>query len=86
MKAFTIIAMFLALSSCASKPPPPQKGFELPIALSEVFRGGVLKGLQEADSAQLGMPSQYDLVEHTCTSGPIYDLWGRYVRTDVRCW
>lgn len=86
MRFFLLCMLLVVNAACSSKPPPPQKGFELPIALSEVFRGGALKGLQEADSAQLGMPSQYDLVEHTCTSGPIYDVWGRYVRTDVRCW
>lgn len=85
MRAFIALS-FLVLSACSSKPVPPPRGFQLPVALSEVFRGGALKGLEGAEGSDLGMPSQYDLVEHVCTSGPIYDIYGRYVRTDVRCW
>ena len=71
------------MTSCASKPP---KGFILPPALSEVFRNGQLKGLEQADSAVLGMPNPYDQVSHVCRSQPIYSLEGYYLRTDVRCW
>ena len=81
-----ILVLILGLTTTACSTPPKPKGFELPPALSEVYRGGALKPLQEADSAVLGMPNQYDLVSHVCTSAPIYDMWGRYVRTDVRCW
>jgi hypothetical protein len=79
----TVIFLILALSltNCASKP----KGFELPIALSETFRNGALKGLEAADSADLGMPNQNDRVSHVCTSQPIYSLEGYYIRTAVTC-
>lgn len=84
MKRLIFILTALTLTACASK--PKAEGFVLPVALSETFRGGSLKGLEHADSAELGMPNQYDRVEHTCTSMPVYDIYGRYTRTDVRCW
>lgn len=55
-------------------------------ALREVFRGGTLKGLEDNDGQFLGHPSEYDLVEHSCNSTPIFDKAGRYVRTSVKCW
>ena len=70
---------------CGCSTPQKPKGFELPPALRETFRGGALKGLEEADSPELGMPNPYDRVSHVCTSTPIYNLWGQFVRTDVRC-
>lgn len=81
-----VLVLALALSalqnvSCASKP----KGFELPIALAEVYRNGELKGLSEADGPLLGMPNQTERVSHTCTSTPIYTLEGYYIRTVVHC-
>lgn len=85
LKLITILGLSLLLNACATKI-VQKPGFELPPALSESFRGGALKGLEHADSADLGMPSQYDLVSHVCTTEPIFDVWGRYVRTDVRCW
>lgn len=84
MKYVFLITILSLTSACASK--PVQKGFALPPALSEVYRGGELKGLEQADSSDLGMPNQYDLVGHVCHSQPIFDLWGRYVRTSVKCW
>lgn len=81
-----ILCFALALSACASTPPPKPQGFILPPALSETFRGGALKGLEHADQADLGIPNQYDLTTHVCQSAPIFDIWGRFVRTDVRCW
>lgn len=84
LQFFTILYAFFSIG-CASDPVKP-KGFELPPALSEVYRGGTLAPMQQADSADLGMPNQYDLVDHTCSSRPMYDIYGRYTRTDVRCW
>ena len=78
--ALTFLALNLA--ACASQ---PKRGFELPVALSEVYRGGQLKGLEYADGPDLGMPNQYDRVSHTCTSTPIYTLEGYYSRTVVHC-
>ena len=80
------IVLMLLTTACSTTKIVQKPGFELPPALSESFRGGALKGLEQADSADLGIPQQYDLVSHTCTSTPIFDIWGRYVRTDVRCW
>lgn len=81
--AICLIMLALYFTGCSSK---PKKGFDLPPALSEVFRGGALKGLEVADSPNLGIPNQYDRVTHVCVSTPIYNLEGYYVRTDVRCW
>jgi hypothetical protein len=55
-------------------------------ALREVFRGGAIQGLEDNTGHFLGMPNDYDLVEHTCTSKPIFDFRGRYVKTSVKCW
>ncbi len=85
-KLITLIACILSLSNSGCGSTPKQRGFELPAALSEVYRGGALKPLQEADGPLLGMPNQYDRVSHTCISTPVYNLAGYYVRTDVRCW
>ncbi len=84
MRLSILVILLVMTSACSSK--PVRKGFELPAALSEVYRGGELKGLEQADSPDLGMPNQYDLVSHVCHSQPIFDLWGRYVRTSVKCW
>jgi len=73
-----------AFTACAS--PQRPRGYELPPALSEVFRGGQLKGLEQNDAQNLGMPGEYDRLQHVCVSTPMYDLYGRYYRTDVRCW
>lgn len=83
MKALTLIAIALSLSACATAKP---KGFVLPPALSEVYRGGELAPMQNADAADLGMPNQYDRVGHVCVSEPIYNGDGYYLRTSVKCW
>lgn len=72
----------LALSSCAS---PKPRGFELPLAMSELFRNGQLKGLEYAESQDLGMINPTALVSRTCTSVPVFDVWNRYVQTEVYC-
>lgn len=77
----SILTACLALSACASQP----KGYVLPPALSEVYRNGQLKGLEQRDGPDLGMPNQNDRVTHVCRSQPIYSLEGYYIRTDVTC-
>ncbi len=76
------LAMAFGLNACSSKPvimqPAP--------ALREIFRGGEIQGLEDNSSQYTGMPNAYDQVEHVCTSQPIYDMYGRYVRTSVKCW
>lgn len=79
-----LISVIPFLGGCSSKQKP--QGFEMPPALREVFRGGELSPLQTADTPNLGMPNQYDQVQHVCVSTPIYGLDGRYVRTSVKCW
>ena len=74
----------MSLANCASKPKP--QGFVLPPALSEVFRNGELKGLESNTTGELGMPNENDLVSHTCTSKPLFNIYGQYVRTVVSCW
>lgn len=83
MKYIIMLHLLMILSACASE---PKRGFEMPIALSEVYRNGQLKGLEQTDSPVLGMPNQFDRVGHVCASQPIYTMSGEYVRTDVRCW
>lgn len=75
----------ILLSACGTKPKVVHT-YNLPPALSEVFRNGELAGLESRDAKTLGMPNPNDLVSHTCTSTPIFDIWGRFIRTDVRCW
>jgi len=82
MKQILIISLLL-LSGCASE---PKRGFELPIALSEVFRNGELKGLEATESADLGIPNQDARVSRVCASQPIYNMAGKYIRTSVKCW
>lgn len=84
MKYLLIALLALPVIGCSTAPKP--KGFELPVAMREIFRGGELKGLEQANSPDLGMPSQYDRVSHVCTSEPIFDMDGVYVRTSVKCW
>jgi hypothetical protein len=80
------ISILFATASLGCASIPPRRGFELPVALSEVYRNGALKPLQVADSPDLGMPIPTDRISHTCTSTPIYNLSGYYLRTDVRCY
>lgn len=79
-------ALFVAtlLSACATEQKP--RGFEMPLAMREVFRGGQLKGLEYAEEPDLGMPNQFDRTQHVCVSSPMYDLYGQYLKTDVRCY
>ena len=55
-------------------------------ALREVFRGGTIQGLEDNEGQFLGTVGEYDMVEHVCSSKPIFDMNGRYVRTSVKCW
>lgn len=74
----------LLLTGCASQ---PKNNVIVPApALREVFRGGEIQGLEDNSGHYMGRPSDYDLVEHVCTSMPIYDSRGVYVRTSVKCW
>lgn len=77
-----ILILLLAATGCATQPrilvPAP--------ALSEVFRGGTIQGLEDNSGQFIGAPGDYDRIEHTCTSRPAYDLNGRYIKTIVKCW
>jgi PBP1b-binding outer membrane lipoprotein LpoB len=42
----------------------------------EIYRSGV---------PQVENTDGYHLVQRTCTSTPIFSIYGNYVRTDVRC-
>lgn len=85
----------LLLNSVGCSTPQKPRGFELPPALREVYRGGELAPMQNAESPELGLgqgvpqtgyvPTNYDLVSHTCHSYPIFDLNGDYVKTMTRC-
>lgn len=83
MRLLLLIALLNTIA-CASKPPI---NVIVPApALREVFRGGAIQGLEDNNQHYTGAPGQYDLVEHTCTSTPIFNLQGQYVRTSVKCW
>lgn len=79
------ILWLILLSGCATQPPAQNVLYPAP-ALREVFRGGAIQGLEDNTGQYLGMPNQYDMVPHVCSSTPIYDMYGRYVKTSVRCW
>lgn len=80
----TVIVTLLILFNigCAS---PTVVRYNLPPALSEVYRNGQLPGMESDTGALLGTPAPYDQVPRTCRSQPIYSLHGIYIRTDVRC-
>jgi hypothetical protein len=67
------LILLLTLTACASEP----KKINYEGSLAELMRAGVP---QEND-----YPEYYHRVGHTCTSQPIYNMNGDYVRTDVRC-
>ena len=88
------LAGILLLITTGCSTPPKPRGFELPPALREIYRGGELAPMQNAETPELGIrdqkpagyvPTNYDLVSHTCTSAPIFDLDGNYVKTITRC-
>ena len=88
------LAGILILTSVGCSTPPKPRGFELPPALREIYRGGELAPMQNAESPELGIrdqkpagyvPTNYDLVTHTCHSYPIFNLDGSYVKTMTRC-
>lgn len=80
------------LSACANLPPErPEvyeapRGYRLPPALSEIYRNGELRGMEQNTSGVLGMPNDSDLVQRVCVSKPQFNLYGQYVTTLVNCW
>lgn len=70
---YLLLTLTLLASGCATKPVNDYGG-----ALPEMYRAGT--PLVEP------YPNYYHRVSHTCTSTPIYDSYGYYVRADVRCW
>lgn len=69
---FTIVGA--VLTGCAAQPVKHTYGG----ALTELYRAGTPN--IEA------YPNYTHRVSHNCVSQPIYDNYGYYVRTDVRCW
>jgi hypothetical protein len=72
MKLISLILISLAIG-CSSKPKVP----DYDGALRELMRNGVPQSEM--------YPDYYSRTSHTCTSTPIYDLEGYYVRHDIRC-
>jgi len=69
----TAVYMALACIGCSSAPKTPAYGG----AYAEIMRNG---------TPQLELfPGPYDRVSHTCSSFPIYSLYGEYVRTEIKC-
>lgn len=79
---YIIISLALLTSACATQQP---RGYELPPALNEVFRGGQLQPLQKSAGPVLGQPDRIGRVGMVCIQEPMYDLYGYYMYTDVRC-
>jgi hypothetical protein len=75
MKKLIIILIVLFLAACATteKPVNTYQG-----TLPELYRAGTPNVAEP-------VPNYYHRVSHTCTSTPIYDMDGYYIRTDVRC-
>lgn len=83
MKKLILISL-LGLTACATQPQPR---IIVPApALREVFRGGAIQGLEDNSGQYMGNPGEYDLNPHVCSSTPIFDMNGYYVRTSVKCW
>ena len=70
----TIYLLLILIVGCSSQPKQPEYGG----AMAEIMRSGVPQ--MEA------YPDYYSQIQHTCTSTPIWDMEGQYVRTDVRCY
>lgn len=82
-RATVVIGLALGLSACSTT--QPKQGFNLPPALSEVYRNGELKGHETNLSGELGLPNDSDLVSRVCVSKPQFNLYGQYVGTIVKC-
>lgn len=76
MKNLIYCTFFALLVGCAST--PQQKINDYGGALPELYRSGT-PNVEP-------MPNYYHRISHTCSSTPIFDIYGYYVRTDVRCW
>jgi hypothetical protein len=85
-KALSLLLLSGALQLVGCMSQPKAQVIVPAPALREVFRGGEIQGLQDNSGHYMGQPSDYDLVEHVCSSRPIYDMNGKYVRTSVKCW
>lgn len=70
-----MLVLTLALIGC-STPQKPTLTYQG--ALPELYRAGT--------PSVEPYPNYMHRISHSCTSMPIYDLDGYYVRTDVRCW
>lgn len=80
---YLILVLMLLTSACATQQP---KGYELPPALSEVFRSGQLKGLENSGAPVLGTPTRLNRVGMVCVQEPEYDMYGYYMFTSVTCY
>lgn len=83
LRATVVFGLAIGLSACSSA--PQRQGFNLPPALSEVYRNGELKGHETNLTGELGMPNDSDLVTRVCVSKPQFNLYGQYVGTIVKC-
>lgn len=75
MKKLFFVIIAGTLIGCQAK---EKKTLDYGGALPEIYRAGT--PLVEP------YPNYYHRISHSCVSTPIYDLYGYYVRTDVRCW
>lgn len=87
MKRLILLIGGLALlQACASTPPPPNEPYTYNGALSELHRQGnpSTRPTQPVYSQDQETPDR--LVSRVCTSTPIFDTWGRFVRYHVECY
>jgi hypothetical protein len=84
MKYLPLVLLFL--TGCQTAQQPQYRVIQPAPALREVFRGGAIQGLEDNTGHFTGAPNEYDMVEHVCTSTPIWDMNGKYVKTSVKCW
>lgn len=84
------VLLALLVTGCAtSKPQPTQLDYEYLQYTLEFERQKHAKDMAELQSAQQlappEMPVSSLLVPQVCRSEPIFDVYGRYVRTAVNC-
>lgn len=83
-----LVLVLLASTACAHRQPAYEPGLNtayLNYLMQQRTNGTPLTPEQQYEARKIG-ESAPDLVGHTCTSTPIFDAWGRFVRTSVNCW
>ena len=80
---YLMLVLIAINTACATQQP---RGYELPPALNEVFRGGQLQGLQNSGGPVLGQPDRVGRVGMVCVQEPMNDMYGYYMYTQTYCY